>query len=146
MTPQDSTSAPPHHLSFVPQHKYENAFYLALILCGMAYFAMYAGAYLGSAHTPYGGIFINTWMSGRAALGGNPAAWFDVHTYNAALRPLFGLPANASLCNWSYPPHIMLFTWIFGFLPYLPAWIFGALLVSQHIFLLSRTTSGGSIT
>jgi hypothetical protein len=103
---------------------------LALAFGGMAYFAMYAGAYLGSAHPPYdlrgylvGRDFLNTWMSGRAALQGHPAAWFDVHVYNAALHALFSLPANFPWYNWSYPPHILLFTWIFGLLPFLPAWV-----------------------
>jgi hypothetical protein len=117
-------------LSSITTQQTRNALYLALAFGGMAYFAMYAGAYLGSAHPPYdlrgylvGRDFLNTWMSGCAALGGNPAAWFDVHVYNAALRSVFGLPATFPWYNWSYPPHILLITWIFGLLPFLPAWV-----------------------
>lgn len=130
MTSQDSTSGIPDSLPLMPKRKYSDALYMALAFGGMAYFVMYAAAYLGSAHPPYdptgipaGRDFMNTWMSGRAALGGNPAAWFDVHVYNVALRQIFGLSAHAPFYNWSYPPHILLFTWILGLLPYMPAWI-----------------------
>src|SRR6185503_928583 len=51
---------------------------------------------------------------------GNPQPWFDFDTYNRALQALFGpsFPEH----NWSYPPHLLLFTWPFGFLPYLAAY------------------------
>ncbi|MDE2135652.1 MAG: DUF2029 domain-containing protein [Alphaproteobacteria bacterium] len=63
--------------------------------------------------------FVNTWMSGRAALTGNPGPWLDPHVYNAAVRHVFG--AGFPEQNWSYPPHILLFTWVLGLLPYVPA-------------------------
>lgn len=63
--------------------------------------------------------FVNTWMGARAALAGHPAAWFDFDTYNAALQHLFG--PSFPLHNWFYPPHFLLSTLPFGFLPYLPA-------------------------
>jgi len=64
--------------------------------------------------------FVNTWMGARAALAGDPSPWFDFETYNAALKNLFG--PNFPEHNWSYPPHLLLFTWPFGFLPYLLAY------------------------
>jgi hypothetical protein len=63
--------------------------------------------------------FSNTWMSGRAALAGHAAQWFEPSVYNVAMRRIFG-PAYPWQ-NWSYPPHIMLVTWLFGLLPYWPA-------------------------
>jgi len=32
--------------------------------------------------------FLNFWMGGRSVFGDGPATWFDVATYNAALRDL----------------------------------------------------------
>lgn len=65
--------------------------------------------------------FVNTWMGGRAALAGGPAAWFDFATYNTALRAILG--ADFPDHFWSYPPHLLLLTWPFGLLPYLPAYL-----------------------
>ncbi len=65
--------------------------------------------------------FVNTWMSGRAALTDNPGPWLDPHLYNAAVRHIFG--AGFPEQNWSYPPHILLFTWVLGLLPYVPAYL-----------------------
>jgi hypothetical protein len=56
-------------------------------------------------------------MGGRIALEGGPAAWFDPATYNAALREQVGQP-DYPVHGWSYPPHLLLFTWIFGTTPY----------------------------
>lgn len=69
----------------------------------------------------FGRDFVNVWMGGRAALAGGPAAWFDFATYNEALRAVFG--ADFPPHYWSYPPHLLLFTWPFGLLPYLPAYV-----------------------
>jgi hypothetical protein len=65
--------------------------------------------------------FINTWMGGRAALGGGPATLFDLSAYNAALREMLG--ATYPEHFWVYPPHVLLFMWPFGLMPYLPAYI-----------------------
>lgn len=65
--------------------------------------------------------FLNTWMGGRAALAGNPGAWFDFATYNTALREILGPTFPDHF--WSYPPHLLLFTWPFGLVPYLPAYV-----------------------
>ncbi|MGB8438107.1 MAG: glycosyltransferase family 87 protein, partial [Candidatus Acidiferrales bacterium] len=68
--------------------------------------------------------FLNIWMGGRAALAGGPAAWFDVNAYNAAIRALLAPnPANEYRYYWSYPPDILLFTWPFGLMPYLLAYV-----------------------
>ena len=106
-----------------------DALYAAMAISSVAFFIIFTTAIIIQSHPPYdlrgyplGHDFVNTWMSGRAALGGHPADWFDVHVYNQAVRLLFGLPKIFPLYNWSYPPDILLFTWIFGLLSYLPAW------------------------
>jgi len=68
----------------------------------------------------FGRDFVNVWMGGHAALAGGPAAWFDFTAYNDALKALFG--AAFPPHYWSYPPHLLLFTWPFGLFPYLPAY------------------------
>jgi alpha-1,2-mannosyltransferase len=70
----------------------------------------------------YGRDFLNTWMGGRSMFSGGPAAWFDFETYNAALRQMLGTTHYLEHF-WSYPPHVMLFIWPFGLMPYLPAYI-----------------------
>jgi alpha-1,2-mannosyltransferase len=70
----------------------------------------------------YGRDFLNTWMGGRSMFSGGPAAWFDFATYNAALRNMLGT-TNYLEHFWSYPPHVMLFIWPLGLMPYLPAYI-----------------------
>jgi alpha-1,2-mannosyltransferase len=64
--------------------------------------------------------FINVWMGGRSAFAGGPAPWFDLPAYNDAITALFGtqLPPH----YWSYPPHLLLFTWPFGLMTYLAAY------------------------
>ena len=68
-----------------------------------------------------GNDFLNTWMGGRSAFFGGPAPWFDAKVYNDALHQILGVPFPDRY--WSYPPHVMLFIWPFGLLPYLPAYI-----------------------
>jgi hypothetical protein len=72
-------------------------------------------------HFVIGRDFLNTWMGGRSVFGDGPAAWFDLRTYNAALRAMLG--ADYLEHYWSYPPHVLLFIWPFGLMPYLPAYI-----------------------
>jgi alpha-1,2-mannosyltransferase len=69
----------------------------------------------------YGRDFLNTWMGGRSMFAGGPEPWFDVRTYNDALRAMLGAPYQEHY--WSYPPHVMLFIWPFGLMPYLPAYL-----------------------
>jgi alpha-1,2-mannosyltransferase len=79
--------------------------------------------------TAVGRDFLNTWMGGRSALGSGPAAWYDFWAYNRYLKEFIGAPELHDYV-WSYPPHILLFIWPIGVLPYLPAflaWIVGGL-------------------
>jgi len=65
--------------------------------------------------------FLNTWMGGRSMFSGGPGPWFDVRTYAAALRDMLGPTYPETY--WSYPPHIVLFVWPLGLMPYLLAYI-----------------------
>jgi hypothetical protein len=71
---------------------------------------------------PVGRDFLNTWMGGRSAFAGGPAAWFDAGAYMAAIRSVTGIPDLAPL-YWSYPPHLLVFIWPFGLLGFLPAYV-----------------------
>ena len=76
---------------------------------------------LDSAGFQVGRDFLNTWMGGKSAFSGGPAAWFDFHVYNDAARQITGDPDLPPLL-WSYPPDILFFIWPFGLLGYLPAY------------------------
>jgi hypothetical protein len=65
--------------------------------------------------------FLNTWMGGRSMFSGGPAPWFDARTYAAALRDMLGPTYPETY--WSYPPHVVLFVWPLGLMPYLFAYI-----------------------
>jgi alpha-1,2-mannosyltransferase len=68
--------------------------------------------------------FLNIWMGGRSALAGGPAAWFDVSAYNEAIRALLEPnPLSGYHYLWFYPPDVVLFTWPFGLLPFLAAYV-----------------------
>jgi alpha-1,2-mannosyltransferase len=108
--------------------------YVKLTVAGAAFFVMLEISYLVIAGLPpiakpwidgadfvFGRDFLNTWMGGRSAFFGGPAPWFDVHAYNAALQQMLGGPYQEHY--WSYPPHLMLFIWPLGLMPYLPAYI-----------------------
>jgi alpha-1,2-mannosyltransferase len=82
----------------------------------------FSGVVLEPTGFQIGRDFLNTWMGGRAAFAGGPAAWFDFTTYNEAVRQVTGHPDLPPLF-WSYPPQILLFVWPFGLLPYLPAYV-----------------------
>lgn len=77
--------------------------------------------WVDATHFVLGRDFLTTWMGARSVFAGGPAAWFDVQTYNAALQHMLGTVYPEHY--WSYPPHVVLFTWPFGLLPYLPAYI-----------------------
>jgi alpha-1,2-mannosyltransferase len=77
--------------------------------------------WVDGTHFVLGRDFLNTWMGGRSVFGGGPAAWFDAAAYNAALRDMLGTAYPEHF--WSYPPHVLLFIWPFGLMPYLPAYI-----------------------
>ena len=99
------------------------AFFIALeiaylVLAGLPPIAK---PWVDGTHFVIGRDFLNTWMGGRSVFGDGPAAWFDAATYNAALRDMLGTAYPQHF--WSYPPHVLLFIWPFGLMPYLPAYI-----------------------
>jgi alpha-1,2-mannosyltransferase len=65
--------------------------------------------------------FVATWAGAKAALTGDPGQYFGYEAYNALLRGLFG--ENYPSHIWSYPPHLLLFTWPLAFLPYMAAYV-----------------------
>jgi alpha-1,2-mannosyltransferase len=77
--------------------------------------------WVDSTHFVLGRDFLNFWMGGRSVFADGPAAWFDLRAYNAALQQVLGTEYPAHF--WSYPPHVLLFIWPFGLMPYLPAYI-----------------------
>jgi hypothetical protein len=89
-----------------------------LVLAGLPPLAK---PWVDGTHFVIGRDFLNTWMGGRSVFGDGPAAWFDLRVYNAALRDLLGTAYQEHF--WSYPPHVLLFIWPFGLMPYLPAYI-----------------------
>jgi alpha-1,2-mannosyltransferase len=65
--------------------------------------------------------FVNTWLGGQLALTGDPAPYFGPNAYNALLAEKFGPSYPWHI--WSYPPHFLLFTWVWGLMPYMPAYV-----------------------
>lgn len=75
-----------------------------------------------------GGDFTNVWTAARLVLSGDISALFDLAAYRTEQVQLFG--ADFPMHNWSYPPHLLLFVWPLGALPYevaLAAWTIGTL-------------------
>jgi len=102
-------------------------FYAKMAVAALAFAIVFEAGYFLTSTPPYdrlgyliGRDFVGTWMSARGALEGQPEPWFDFATFNAALRQLFG-PAFP-LHHLTYPPHLLLFVWPLGLLPYLPAY------------------------
>jgi hypothetical protein len=101
--------------------------YGKMTVAAVVFAVVFEIGYFVNTHPPFDALgyligrdFVNSWMGARASVAGNPAAWFDFEAYNVALRALFG--AAFPEHNWSYPPHLLLFTWPLSFLPYLPAY------------------------
>ncbi len=99
---------------------------LAVLVVGL-YFASAQYLPLGRPPIDFSGFalgrdFFNNWMGGRSAFIGGPAPWFDFAPYNAALKEIAGR-ADLPPYHWSYPPHLILFIWPLGLLPYVPAYI-----------------------
>jgi hypothetical protein len=65
--------------------------------------------------------FVNTWVGGELALSGHPQTHFAAEAYNGLLAQKFGPQYPFHI--WSYPPHLLLFTWPFSLLPYLIAYV-----------------------
>ena len=92
----------------------------------------------GFGGTAVGRDFLNAWMGGRAALGDGPAAWFDARVYNEALRAIVAIKETY---YWSYPPHVLLFIWPLGLMPYLAA--FAAWTLAGFALFLFAVVRGG---
>lgn len=93
--------------------------------------------WLDAEHYVFGRDFINTWMGGRSVFFGGPAPWFDARFYNETVRQMMGVPYPEVF--WSYPPHIVLFAWPFGFPPYLPAYVaWCAIGIALYLFVARR--------
>jgi alpha-1,2-mannosyltransferase len=124
----------PLHALSVPSRAAADELYAKLTVAAGVFFAVLEVCYfvMAGRHlsgpipsdgfgTAIGRDFVNTWMGGRSAFSGGPAAWFDFETYNTVLRHLTGR-ADLPDLFWSYPPHLILFIWPLGLLPYLPAY------------------------
>jgi alpha-1,2-mannosyltransferase len=125
--------------------------YAKLTVSAAVFFVMLEVSYLVVAGLPpidkpwvdganfvYGRDFLNTWMGGRSAFFGGPAPWFDLHAYNLALHDMLGVPYQEHY--WSYPPHLMLFIWPLGLMPYLPAYIAWCVVgIALYLFACSTT-------
>jgi alpha-1,2-mannosyltransferase len=93
--------------------------------------------WLDAEHYVFGRDFINTWLGGRSLFFGGPAPWFDARFYNETVRQMMGEPYPEVF--WSYPPHIVLFAWPFGFLPYLPAYVAWCVIgIALYLFVARR--------
>ncbi len=93
-------------------------------------------------HFVLGRDFLNTWLGGRSIFFGGPAPWFDYRTYDEAIRQTLGVPYPATY--WSYPPHLVLFAWPFGLMPYLPAYIaWCAIGIALYLFACSAAIPRG---
>lgn len=90
--------------------------------------------------TAIGRDFLNAWMGGKAALADGPAAWFDHRVYNEFLTRYIGVTDMHSYV-WSYPPHVLLFLWPLGLLPYLLAFALWTL-VGFALFLWAARKGG----
>lgn len=90
-------------------------------------------------HDPIGYMigrdFVNAWLGAKLALAGDPAAHFGFDAYQTLLQQTFG--ANYPIHIWSYPPHLLLFTWPLGLMPYMTAYV----LYSLFGFLLYITVA-----
>lgn len=127
-------------------------FYARFTVAGLALFVSVELAYFlfsnppsfylptvdGFGGTAIGRDFLNTWMGGRSALAEGPAAWFDFEAYNDLLRSLVGVKESYF---WSYPPHVLLFIWPFGLMPYLPAFALWSVL-GLVLFLYAASAGG----
>src|SRR5215468_3322335 len=65
--------------------------------------------------------FVNTWLGAQLTLAGDPSAYFGFDAYQSLLKEKFGPTFPPHI--WSYPPHLLLFTWPLGALPYMTAYV-----------------------
>lgn len=78
--------------------------------------------------------FSNYWQAAKLTLAGTQQILFDTAQYQAFLQVEFG--QGAQPLAWSYPPHLLLFTWPLGFLSYVAA-LATFMLVTFALFLFS---------
>jgi alpha-1,2-mannosyltransferase len=132
-----SAKAPPDDL-YVKWMVAAAMFFVTLEVCYLAYAGLppLAKPWIDGTHFVLGRDFLNTWMGGRSVFAGGPQPWFDLRTYNIAIQQILGAPYQ--LHYWSYPPHVLLFIWPFGLLPYLPAYIaWCAIGIALYVFACS---------
>jgi hypothetical protein len=110
-----------------PSRSPSDEFYAKMTAAAVVFAIVFEGAYFISVTPPFdplgyliGRDFVGTWMSARSVLEGQSVAWFDFDAFNAALQQLFG--PDFPLHHLTYPPHLLLFVWPLGFLPYLVAY------------------------
>jgi len=90
--------------------------------------------------TAIGRDFLNVWMGAKSAFNGGPAIFFHFWNYNLYLQDYF---ATTDLHHyfWSYPPHILLFIWPFGLMPYLASFaVWSAFGIA--VFVLAASAGG----
>lgn len=111
--------------------------FLKLALAFGVLIAAFEIGYLLKSPWPYDPIgyligrdFVNAWLGAKLALAGDPASHFGFDAYQTLLQKNFG--ANYPIHIWSYPPHLLLFTWPLGLMPYMAAYavycVFGLIL------------------
>lgn len=118
-------------------------FFKLALACGIVVAGLEIG-YLIYSPLPYdpvgyyiGRDFVNTWLGGQVALTGDPGAYFELRAYNNLLAEKFG--ATYPLHIWSYPPHLLLFTWPFGLMPYMAAYLlYTALGLATYVAVVSE--------
>lgn len=94
-----------------------------MLAAGTVFFGVFLVGYAVGTQPPLdmlgyliGRDFLNTWMGAKLALAGDIAPYMDFERYNSVLKAAFG--AGFPEHNWSYPPHLLLFTRPLGLLPY----------------------------
>ena len=101
-----------------------NELYKKFFVAAAVFFVIFEVGYFANSSPPFDALgyligrdFVNMWTGWRAIAAGDPGSFYDFQVYNAALRGIFGpsFPEH----NWSYPPHLLLFSWPFGLMPYL---------------------------
>jgi alpha-1,2-mannosyltransferase len=104
-----------------------DTFFKLALAVGILVACLEAG-YLLSSPLPYdpvgyliGRDFVNTWLGAKLALTGDPAPYFGLDAYRKLLAETFG--PSYPLHIWSYPPHLLLFTWPLGLMPYMTAYV-----------------------
>ena len=128
-----------------PDGRHDMVLCIFLLAVCLAYNSYTSVTYLTSfnhgifdfAWRPIGRDFVNYWTAGVAVLEGLVMMIFDVGEFHAYQEHLLGHPFSEH--NWSYPPHMLLLVWPFGFLPYvwaLAAWSF----VTLGLYLWAATT------